>query len=297
MVRDGIQYVRDVVKLLLRDRGLDFAASVAFRVVLAIFPAVVLTLSILGLFGATGVLEEFLETLEDGEALPDPVIALLKDMIEDLGERAPRSLSMGAAASLGLAAWALSSAFRAMMTGLNVMYDVEDQRSTIPRFLQSLVMSVVAVAMLLVATWTVVGGRGVIGRALGLIDQGEDAGWAWALVRWPVLVLLVLLAVSLVYSFAPADGRRFRLITPGTVTAVVLWLAFALGFSQWVNRFSDYGQLYGALAGVAVLMLYVFWSAVLLFIGAEVDHLRSIRRERRSQAAANDAPTSVPASP
>lgn len=263
---------------LMRDRGLDFAASVAFRVILGLFPMIFLSLAALALAGADDALSRFVETLRDSAAVPDSVAELLDDQIGSLRDEVPGAISFGGFTALALAVWALSSSFRALMSGLNVMYDIDDSRQTSVRFLVSFLMAATAVSMLILATVLVVGGRGVLGQMLGLVEQGEEAGWAWALARWPLLVLLVLLAISLVYSFGPADDRRFRLVTPGTLTALVLWLAFALGFSQWVDRFGDYGQLYGVVAGVAVLMLYIFWSAVILFVGAEVDHTRRMAK-------------------
>lgn len=270
-------FVVEVARCTAGDRAMDFAASVAFRAMLGIFPTMLLAISVLGVMGETDALEGFIDTLDDSAALPEDLVDLLKAQFEELRDRAPRSFTAGAVASLAVAMWALSSAARALMSGLNQMYDVEDPRTSVRRWLLSGVLAIGVVAVLLIATGLVVGGRGVIGTALGMVEQGEEAGFAWALVRWPVLALLVLMVFSFAYSLAPHHGRRFQLITPGTLTAFGLWLIFAFGFSAWVDNFADYGQLYGILTGVVALMFYCFWSAVILFIGAEVDHVRWVR--------------------
>lgn len=272
-------FIVTVVRHTLGDRAMDFAASVAFRTILGIFPLMLLAISILGMLGETQSLERLLDTLEESAAMPDQLVELLRTQFEELRDRAPSSFTAGAVVSLGFAMWALSSAARALMSGLNQMYDVEDPRNTPRRWAFSLVIATGAVALLLLATAIVVGGRGIIGQALGFVELGEEAGFAWALLRWPVLALLILLVFSLAYSLAPHRERRFQLLTPGTLTAFVLWLVFAVGFSAWVNDYADYGQLYGILTGVVALMLYSFWSAVILFVGAEVDHVRRVRRE------------------
>lgn len=274
---------REVGQALARDRALDFAASVAFRVILGLFPTMLLAIAALATFGQTDALDRFIGTLHESPAVPEELAQLLSDQFEALRDTAPTSFTVGAIVSLGVALWALSSAARALMSGLNQMYGVEDPRQTVRRWLVSAAMAIGAVSALLLSTAIIVGGRGAIGKALGVVDQGEEAGWAWAVLRWPVLALLVLLVFSLAYSLAPHHGRKFQLITPGTLTAFGLWLVFAVGFSTWANNFADYGQVYGLITGVVVLMLYAFWSAVILFVGAEVDHVRWQRDERQRQ--------------
>lgn len=279
-------FVREVWQALARDRALDFAASVAFRIILGLFPTMLLAIAALAMFGEAEALDRFIGTLHESPAVPEELAQLLSEQFDELRASAPTSFTVGAIASLGVAMWALSSAARALMSGLNQMYGVEDPRQTVRRWLVSALMAIGAVSALLLSTAIIVGGRGVIGKALGLVDQGEEAGWAWAVLRWPVLALLVLLVFSLAYSLAPHHGRRFQLITPGTLTAFALWLVFAIGFSTWANNFADYGQVYGLIAGVVVLMLYAFWSAVILFVGAEVDHVRWQRDEQERQRSA-----------
>jgi membrane protein len=97
--------------------------------------------------------------------------------------------------------------------------------------------------------------------------------WAWPLVSWPLLVLTVLGAHALVYAFGPAQRASRRWVTTGALVATLLWLGFTLAFSVYINRFAAPTHTYGALAGIAVLMLYLYGTAVVLLLGAVVDRL------------------------
>lgn len=95
----------------------------------------------------------------------------------------------------------------------------------------------------------------------------------WITVQWPVLLGLVLLAFALIYDYAPAVEQRFRFITPGSVTALLGWLGFSLLFQLYVQTFGSYNTTYGALAGFALLMLYIYWFSYILLLGAEVNQV------------------------
>jgi membrane protein len=93
--------------------------------------------------------------------------------------------------------------------------------------------------------------------------------WTW--VRWPVVVLLLLLVVSLIYYLGPNIDQPFRYVTPGSISAIVVWIVASLLFSAYVDNFGNYGATYGSLGGMVVLLLYFFVSAMVLLLGAEIN--------------------------
>src|SRR5690606_16400648 len=107
------------------------------------------------------------------------------------------------------------------------------------------------------------------------------AVWSWA--RWPVILLLLILVVSIVYYAAPNIRQPFRLITPGAVIAVTAWVAASLGFALYVQNFASYNKTYGSMGAVIVLLLYFFLSAAVLLFGAEVNAVHRRRRGERPQ--------------
>lgn len=94
---------------------------------------------------------------------------------------------------------------------------------------------------------------------------------AWTWLRWPVAILLLILTVAIVYTFAPNNDLPFRLVSPGAVIAMVLWVIVSQGFSFYIANFGNYSATYGSIGVVIVLLLYLFLSTVVLLFGAEVN--------------------------
>lgn len=95
----------------------------------------------------------------------------------------------------------------------------------------------------------------------------------WTVLQWPVLLCLVLLTLALVYRYAPDVEQGFRFITPGSVLATVAWLLFSLVFRVYAQHVGSYNKTYGTLAGLALLLLYLYWSASIALLGAEVNQV------------------------
>jgi membrane protein len=126
-----------------------------------------------------------------------------------------------------------------------------------------------------------------IGPAIGeLIRQapGGSGGWflAWRIAKWPLVMVLVFAWLATTYAWAPADRQRFRLLTPGILAAFVGWVAFALAFSWYVDVVGNQGRLYGTFAGLIAFQLYVYWSALIVLLGAEIDCVLERRGGRRA---------------
>lgn len=210
--------------------------------------------------------------------MPGAADGPLRDQIVN----APRSqasgtLTFGALLSLVVALWALASMFRAVMEAMNAMYAVEEGRSAVKRFAMSLMLSLAVVAMLIGALVLVVFGSAIAERLAGAAGMGVVLRWAWVIVSWPVVIALVAAAFSMVYYFAPDVEQRFRWVSAGSAAAVVMWLVFTLLFSLYVNNVVRVDQVYGALAGIAVLMIYVYSTAFILLLGAEINQIIEIR--------------------
>src|SRR5581483_1823582 len=106
--------------------------------------------------------------------------------------------------------------------------------------------------------------------------SGQSYQPAWTIGQWLVLVGAILLAFALVYYVVPDIHHGFRLISAGTITSTVLWLLFTIGYALYVNHFAAYDKLYGVLAGIVTLMLYAYGWALILLLGAEVNHITEV---------------------
>ncbi len=111
---------------------------------------------------------------------------------------------------------------------------------------------------------------GGLADAIGL---GEGFRRVWSIAQWPILASVVLFAFALIYYYAPDVKQQFRFVSPGSVLALVLWLVFSLLFSFYVSNFGSYNRTYGALAGAAILMLYIYYTAYIVLVGAEMNQV------------------------
>jgi membrane protein len=156
---------------------------------------------------------------------------------------------------------------------MNAMYEVEEARPRWKRYLLSVLLSLGTAALLLLALALIVFGP-QLGAALGdTVGLGSVFRLLWNVVQWPVLFCEVLLAFSLVYYFAPDVEQRFRWVSLGTITAVTMWIVFSVLFALYVNNFGSYNATYGSLAGVAIFLFYIYWSGLIMLVGAEMNQV------------------------
>jgi membrane protein len=131
------------------------------------------------------------------------------------------------------------------------------------------------VVLLVGALVLVVFGEPIRVAVADLVGLGSVFATVWSILQWPIVACFVLFAFALIYYFAPAARQRFRWISPGSIIAFVFWLIFSLLFSLYASTFggSSYNETYGSLAGVIVLMLYVYYSALIMLVGAEMNQV------------------------
>lgn len=246
------------------------AGNLAFRGLFSIFAALVVTFALLALFEARDLVDTLLGRLSP--AIPYAVIEAFRDQIlATTLESTEGRIGIGTAASIVAALYGLSATARAVIDAMNAMYEVEERRPFLSRFLTSLVMAVAVIALLLSALLlVVVGGRfgSTLAATIGLEKAFE---LLWAVARWPLLVTFVLLAYAAVYSFAPAIRVPFRFVTHGSITAFLGWLLFSFSFSIYFDNFASFNATYGTVAGIAVLLLYMYFSSLIMLIGAEIN--------------------------
>lgn len=266
----------DFIKKTFQEAGKDnlaaFAANLAYQGLFAIFPFMLFLLSLLGIFNATGLVNELLARAST--AMPQESVALIQNQILGITQsRAKGAFTVGAVIAALIALWSVSGAFRAIMIAMDVMYGVEESRPLWKRFMISIVLSLAVTALLLTALVLIVFGSSIGGAIADIVGLGEVFRWTWNILQWPVLALLVLFSFALIYYFAPDVKQNWRWISPGSLIAFALWLLFSLLFSLYVNTFGSYNATYGALAGVAILMLYMYYSSFILLLGAEMNQV------------------------
>lgn len=269
-LRGAWDLLSEVVGGLVRDHSFHYAAGTAFRVTLAIFPLLVGLIALASLTGSADRMHEVLAAAGRTDAIPGRTIDSLRAQLDELDEPGT-SVAVGAALAFALALWSSAAAFRTVMSGLNEVFDIHERHGIVRKFFVSLGLAVVTATLATVATMLAAEGPVVEDFFESLPGGSGPLEDAWNLVRFPVMALLVFGWLSITYAFGPADRRAFRFVTPGIVIAFLGWLAFALLFSAYVDANGDHDRTYGAFAGLVVFQLYVYWSALIVFVGAQVD--------------------------
>jgi membrane protein len=248
------------------DNLTDWAAALTYYGILAIFPALLALVSILGLIGhsATQPLIDNLDKLAPGPA-------------RDIFTNAIRNLEKGRGAAgilfvVGLAGalWSASGYVGAFMRASNAIYGVDEGRpiwKTIPTRVLTTVVLVVMLAVLVVGVTFTGGLAKQVGHLLGI---GGTAITVWNIAKWPVIAFVVINMFAILYWAAPnVKHPRFRWISPGGILGVVIWLIASGAFALYVANFSSYNKTYGALGGVIAFLVWLWISNVAILLGAE----------------------------
>ncbi len=261
-----VDVLKHAVKDFLDNDMMTYAAALAFRVLLALFPFVIFLLTLLGALGRT----EFFNWLlgQAQTALPAQAASLIEGVINEIrGQPRGGLLSF----SILFALWAASAGMRSLMNALNAAYDVAESRPAWKRYLLSILYTIGLAILLIAVMALMVLGPNVMQWLAGQIGLSQVVATLWTWLRWPVMVLLVLLSFAIMFKVAPNIDQPFRFVTPGSVIAVVVWILASLGFSYYVGNFGNYGATYGSLGGIVILLLYFFISAAVLLFGAEIN--------------------------
>jgi membrane protein len=248
------------------DNLTDWAAALTYYGVLAIFPALIVLVSVLGLIGdsATQPLIDNLGTVAPGPA-KDIFTNAIKNLQGDQG-------AAGVLFVVGLlgALWSASGYVAAFMRASNAIYDIEEGRPVWKALPVRVGLTLVLLVLLAVTTMAVVLTGGLAQRVGDIVGLGSTAVSVWNIAKWPVLLLVVSFMFALLYWAAPnVKHPGFRWISPGGVLAVAAWLIASGAFALYVSNFSSYNKTYGALGGVVVFLVWLWISNVVILLGAE----------------------------
>ena len=267
--RKAWRYLRRLQEDMGNDNLTLVSAGVAFYWMLALFPGIIAMVTVYAMFADAGQARDQLSPILG--ALPDDARTLITDQLDKTVDAGGRGLTFGLVASLLAVLWAASGGMQALMTGLNIIYGEKETRNFAQLRGISLLLTVGALVSAMVAIALVAAFPVVLDR-IGLDPVAAVGAQA---VRWLILVVLIGTGVSVMYRFGPAPHRaRWHWVSPGNVTAVALWLLASLGFSLYVSSFGSYNKTYGALAAVIVLLMWLYLSAVVILLGAEIDAIR-----------------------
>lgn len=249
------------------------AAGVAFYTMFALFPAMGALVSIYGLFGDAHVVQSQVQQLT--ALLPAQPATLINDALNALTAKPKASLNWGLVVSLGLAIWGARAGTSSMMSGLNVALERRETRSILKQNAVAIGLTFGAIIFAIVVLAAVA----VLPLVINVMPIDEDLKHWLAYLRWPLLGAFILVALDVIYRFAPSATRpHWQFISVGTIFATLLWMGGSWAFSLYVTRFGSYDATYGPLGAVIVLLLWFWISAFIVLVGATIDAVRAEMR-------------------
>jgi membrane protein len=263
-----------------RDDNLtDLAAALTYYGVLAIFPALIVVISILGLVGhsATQPLIDNLDKLVAG-----PAQQIFKNAINNI-EHSRGSAGLAFVIGLAVAIWSASGYVAAFMRASNAIYEIGEGRPAWKTLPIRVAVTFVLLVLLAVSAIAVVVTGGLARQVGNVLGVGGTAVTVWDIAKWPVLLLVVSFMFAILYWASPnVKHPGFRWLTPGGLLAVIVWVIASAAFAFYVANFSSYNKTYGALAGIVVFLVWLWISNIAILLGAEVN--AEVARGRLIQA-------------
>ncbi len=268
----SVGFLKELGAEIKKDNIPMIAAALSYYALFAVFPAAIAAISIYGLWLDENQLQQVIDDLTN--QLPAEAATLIGQQLSGLVARSSTQLGVSAIISILVALWSASAGTKALIRGLNIAYDVDEQRPFAHQraLAYGLTMGMTLFVVVAVASVT------ILDDLLNSIDLPGTATFVeWS--RWPAILLVVVLGLGLLYKVAPnRPANRSPWISPGALAAAVAWMAVTVGLSVYTDRLATFSATYGALTGVIVLMLWFFASGFAVLLGAEVNDVNEHRR-------------------
>lgn len=242
------------------------AAGIAFYGLLAVFPGIAACMAIAGLVTEPSMIVDQMERY--GQLLPQQAAQIIIAQATEVA--GSRGGGLGLAALLGvlIAIYSSSKGIRSMITGLNIAFDVRERRNFFMQYALTFLMTLMLIVGLLVAIASTV----VLPAVFAVLPFPGKTEAIISLLRWPILAGFAIFGLSLIYRYGPnREKTRWRWITPGAVLACLLWVGGSILFSFYVSHFGSYNETFGSLGGVVILLMWLWLSAFIILLGAEID--------------------------
>ena len=258
----------DIAKRTMKEAKQDqiplLAAGVAFYTLLSLFPAIIAAVSIYGLVADPQTVRDQIDNLTT--MLSPETAKIIGTQIEQITSGAGGALGFATVVGILTALWSASSGMKALVTGVNLAYDETETRKFAKLRGLAVLLTLGAMVLLAVAGATIAGFPPIAN------DLPTVLQWVLGIVRFLILAALVIFGLAVLYRYAPdRDEPRWTWVSWGSGVATVLWIVASIGFSIYANSFGNYNKTYGALAGIIILMFWLFLTAYVVLFGAELN--------------------------
>lgn len=261
--RGWLDLARSTLKEFNEDRIPGVAAGSTFYALLALFPAMGAFVSLYGLISDVGAVQRQVAAMSG--VLPAGAISVIGDQMSRLATADHRGLGLAFAVSLVISIVSSNAGMKGLIAGLNIAFEKKETRGFIKLNLVSLGFTAAGLAFTVIALACVMAAPALLHR-IGLNIDGLS------LLRWPLMVGVAVLLLSMLYRYAPAGREaRWRWVTPGAAVAAASWLMMSVGFSWYVAHFGHYNATYGSLGAAIGFMTWLWLSLIVVLLGAELD--------------------------
>jgi membrane protein len=242
------------------------AGGLTYFILLALFPALAVLVSLYGLFADPAAVTQQMHAL--ASAIPGGAQQVIGDELHQLTSAPHGALGFGVVFGLLVAMWSASRAAGGLILALNIAYDTEEKRGVIARNLLALGITLGLIVIAIIAVGLVAGAP----AAIAILGLGGATKWLILILEWPLLLVIMIGVLATLYRFAP-DRRtpRWRWISPGAAVATVLWIAVSIAFTIYVANFGSYNRTYGSLGALIGMLTWIYLSAYVVLFGAEIN--------------------------
>jgi membrane protein len=262
--------IKRTVASFYNDQMTHHAAALTYYGLMSLFPALLLAVSLLGLIGQYPETYDAILGYLRRVAPSSAVVPLDSSLRTALQHKGTAATALGI--SVVVAFYGTTGVLEAARRAMNVIWEIERGRSFLMRKAIDIASTIVLLVLILTTLVLVFVGGTFADDLLGFIGLGPQAAHVWSIARWPAAVAVAMLAFAGIYYVTPdVKQSSFRVVTPGAIVAVTLWLLASFAFSEYVSRVADVGALYGAFAGAIVLVAWMWLTNVALLFGAELN--------------------------
>ena len=276
---DGSGWKRVIMRVkerIVEDNIPIVAAGVAFYAFLAIFPGIMALFSIYGLVTDAQTAQEQITRL--AEVMPEETISMIQKRVDSLIDTSASALGWGTTFGFLIALWSANRGIKALFTGLDIAYRVDSGRGFIIKNAMALAFTLGTIIVIIVSLVFIVLFP-VLVNTIGLPGTVESL-ITW--LRWPLLGIIIILAISLIYRYGPARKTPgFQWVIYGATVATIVWLIASWGFSVYVSNFGNFGEIYGSLSVVVIMLFWLFITSFIILVGGELNRTIEAYAENR----------------
>lgn len=250
------------------------SSQLAYHLALSFFPFIIFLMSLVGFMNINSI--EFMNGLE--AILPESVFELIKKIIlEVLESQNTGILGISILATI----WTASSGFRAVIKAINKAHNICEKRSFIKRTIRAFLSTIVLAIIILVTLILLVFGRVIGDYLVNTLPFQHVAIIVWNLLRSGILIFVLIFAIAAIYKYTPSIKLKWWDVLPGAIISTVGWIIISIVFSCYINNFNNYSNLYGSLAAVFILMIWLFLTAMIFLFGVEVNSVILMNKKHK----------------